>query len=180
MTGLPVTLVTGALGSGKTTFLNRLLRQPGYSRAFVIVNEDGEVALDHALSETGSDKSVQLAGGCACCSARSDLIDLLRDLFLRRVRGQVAEFDRVIIETSGEADPAAIVESLKSDPITAARYRIDEVIGVIDATVDSVGAAAARAADRYVLSKTDPISPEDARRISHELQKTHGVVRIDA
>jgi G3E family GTPase len=72
------------------------------------------------------------------------------------------------------------VASLKSDPITAARYRIDEVIGVIDATADSVGSAAARAADRYVLTKTDLISPEDARRISDELQKTHGSWRIDA
>jgi len=107
-----------------------LLKQPEFSRAFVIVNEIGKVALDHTLAETGSDKAVQLAGGCACCSARNDLIDLLRSLFQRRIRGQVAEFDRVIIESSGEADPAAIVDSLKSDPIVSARYRIDEIINV--------------------------------------------------
>ncbi len=94
---LPITLLTGPLGSGKTTLLNQLLRQPALARSVVIVNEIGEIALDHDLVESGSENFMQLAGGCACCTGRSDLIDTLRSLFQRRVRGRIPEFDRIII-----------------------------------------------------------------------------------
>ena len=126
---LPVTLLTGFLGSGKTTVLNYLLRQPGMARTAVIINELGEIGIDHDLVETATEDFVLLKSGCVCCSVRRDLIDTLRSLFLKRVRGQVAEFDRVVIETTGLADPAPILHTLTGDPLVTARYRLDGVIG---------------------------------------------------
>src|SRR5262249_200640 len=130
---LPVTLLTGFLGSGKTTVLNRLLRQPGLARTAVIVNELGEIGIDHDLVQTPTAALVLLKSGCGCCSVRSDLIDTLRSLFLKRVRGQVAEFDRVVIETTGLADPAPVLHTLTGDPLVTARYRLDGVIATVDA-----------------------------------------------
>ena len=175
MTTIPITLLTGFLGSGKTTFLNKLVRKASFSGAFIILNERGEVALDHALAENAPDKTVQLTGGCVCCSARSDLIDALRSLFQRRVRGQVAAFDRIIVELSADADPAAIMDSLRSDAIVAARYRIGETIAVIDATrgVDDLPASAL-SADRFILSKVDVAKRENVRRLREHLQRGTG------
>src|SRR5476649_597993 len=97
---IPVTLLTGYLGSGKTTVLNHLLKSPKLADTAVIINEFGETGIDHDLVESGSERLVTLPGGCVCCSVRSDLADTLRSLFQRRVRGQVGEFERVIIETT--------------------------------------------------------------------------------
>ena len=163
---LPVSLLTGFLGSGKTTVLNHLLRQPELAKTLVIINEFGEIGLDHELVEWSSEDMVLLQSGCLCCTIRGDLIDTMRSLFLRRTRGEIPEFDRVIIETTGLADPAPILHTLMTDPLVAARYRLDGVVTTIDAAngqrtldrqVESVKQAAV--ADRLLLTKTDLVEP---------------------
>jgi G3E family GTPase len=174
---LPVTLLTGFLGSGKTTVLNHLLRQPGLARTAVIINELGEIGIDHDLVETATEDFVLLKSGCVCCSVRSDLIDTLRDLFLKRVRGQIAEFDRVVIETTGLADPAPILHTLTGDPLVTARYRLDGVIATVDGvnggdTLDRAFEAVKQAAiaDRILLTKTDVAEAEAAGRLMERLR----------
>ena len=173
---LPVTLLTGFLGSGKTTVLNHLLRQPALARTAVIINELGEIGIDHDMVETATEDFVLLKSGCVCCSVRSDLIDTLRSLFLRRVRGQVAEFDRVVIETTGLADPAPVLHTLTGDPLVTARYRLDGVIVTVDAahgetTLDWAFEAVKQAAvaDRIVLTKTDLANAETVGRLIERL-----------
>jgi len=130
---IPVTVLTGFLGSGKTTVLNRLLKRIELTATAVIINEFGEVGLDHLLVERASEDFVVLNSGCLCCMVRGDLITTLRDLFLRRVRGEIPEFQRIVIETTGLADPAPVLHTLMTDPLIAARYRLDGVVATVDA-----------------------------------------------
>jgi G3E family GTPase len=174
---LPVTLLTGFLGSGKTTVLNHLLRQPGLSGTAVIINELGDVGIDHDLVETAAEDFVLLKSGCVCCSVRSDLIDTLRSLFLKRVRAQITEFDRVVIETTGLADPAPVLHTLTGDPLVTARYRLDGVIVTVDAanggdTLDRAFEAVKQAAvaDRILLTKTDLVDADTMRRLTERLR----------
>ena len=159
---IPVSVLTGFLGSGKTTLLSRLLRDPAMQDTAVVINEFGEVGLDHMLVESSSDDVVVMDSGCLCCTIRGDLIDTLRNLFRRRVTGDVPEFARLIIETTGLADPAPILHTLMTDPLLAARYRLDGVI----TTVDGVNGLAqldaqfepvkqAAVADRLLITKQD-------------------------
>ncbi|RYF36873.1 MAG: GTP-binding protein, partial [Comamonadaceae bacterium] len=106
---LPVTLLTGFLGSGKTTLLSKLVRRPEMSRVAVVINEIGEIGIDHDIVTMASENVALLANGCICCSVRTDLQDTLRELFGQRRAGQMLEFDRVVIETTGLADPAPVV-----------------------------------------------------------------------
>jgi len=159
---IPVTIVTGFLGSGKTTLLNYLLGQPGFAHSAVLINEFGSVAIDHLLVRKISDEMVVLNNGCLCCSIRSDLVAAMRDLFLKRVKGEVPEFGRLVIETSGLADPAPILHSLMRDPLLAARYRLDGVVCTVDlvnghATLDQHDQAVKQVAmaDRLLLTKAD-------------------------
>ena len=159
---IPVTLLTGYLGSGKTTVLGHLLKSPKLARTAVIINEFGEIGIDHDLVEAGSEKLVNLPGGCVCCSVRSDLADTLRGLFQRRVRGQVEEFGRVVIETTGLADPAPILQTLITDPLLSARFRLDGVVATVDAVngwntlnLEEEAVKQAAFADRLLLTKTD-------------------------
>ena len=164
---LPITVLTGFLGAGKTTMLNCLLKQPEFANTAVLINEFGEVGLDHLLVEVLKDDVVLLNAGCLCCTVRGDLVKALRGLFLRRVRAEIPPFERVIIETTGLADPAPILHTLISDPLIGARYRLDGMVTLVDAangeaTLDAQPEAVKQAAvaDRIVLTKSDLASPK--------------------
>jgi G3E family GTPase len=159
---VPVTVLTGFLGSGKTTVLNHVLKQPGMAATAVIVNEFGEIGLDHLLVESATDDVVLLNSGCLCCTVRSDIADTLLDLFVGRANGKLPDFVRVVIETTGLADPAPVLHTLISDPLVAARYALDGVVTTVDAvngaaTLDRQTEALKQAAvaDRLLLTKTD-------------------------
>ena len=130
---LPITLVTGFLGSGKTTLIAKLVRHPDMNRVAVVINEIGEIGIDHDLVTMSSENITLLANGCICCSVRTDLQETLRELFNDRRAGRIADFDRVIVETTGLADPAPVVQTLVSDTLLEAQYRLDGVVTLIDA-----------------------------------------------
>src|SRR5262250_2202945 len=130
---IPVTLLTGFLGSGKTTVLNHVLKQPEMAATAVVINEFGEIGLDHLLVEKASEDVVLLNSGCLCCTVRGDIVNTLTDLFVNRVKGRVPYFTRAVIETTGLADPAPVLHALISDPIVEARYMIDGVVTTVDA-----------------------------------------------
>ena len=174
---IPVTLLTGFLGSGKTTVLNHVLKQPGMAATAVIVNEFGEIALDHLLVERSSEDVVVLNSGCLCCTVRSDIVDTLTDLFVDRAKGKVPFFGRVAIETTGLADPAPVLHTLMTDPIVAARYMLDGVVTTVDAvngagTLDRQPEAVKQAAvaDRLLLTKTDLAEPAARQAIEERLR----------
>jgi G3E family GTPase len=158
----PVSLITGFLGSGKTTLLNRLLQRPEMADSAVIINEFGEVSLDHLLVEPVAGEAVVLASGCLCCAVRGDLQDALRRLLIQRDCGEVPAFSRVLIETSGLADPAPVVQLLLNNPLLGHDLRLDTVVATIDGTsgpgqfeqyAEAVKQAAL--ADRLLVTKTD-------------------------
>jgi len=176
---IPVSVITGFLGSGKTTLLSKLLRHPGMADTAVIINEFGEIGLDHHLLEAAEGEPVVMSSGCLCCTVRNDLVDTLRSLWLKRVRGTIPPFKRVVIETTGLADPAPILHTLMEDPVVQAYYSLDGVIATVDALngewqldaqMESVKQAAV--ADRIVLTKAD-ITPEETvaglKRRLHQL-----------
>ncbi len=183
---LPVSVLTGFLGSGKTTLLKQLLTKPGLEKVAVIVNEFGEIGLDHTLIESSSEGVVLLNSGCLCCTVRGDLIDTLRNLFLKRVRGEVPEFDRVVIETTGLADPAPILHTLMTDPLVAARFRLDGVVTTVDAVhgtsqLDSQPEPVKQAAvaDRIVLTKTDLVTPAEVDALVERLRRLNPAAPIE-
>jgi G3E family GTPase len=155
----PVTVVTGFLGAGKTTLLNHLLRQPELARAAVLVNEFGEIGLDHLLVERLDDTTVLLNAGCLCCSVRGDLVRVLREMLPRARRDEIS---RIVIETTGLADPVPILATLMSDPVAASAYRLDGIVTVVDAVNGSAhldtqeeAVRQVAVADRLVISKAD-------------------------
>jgi len=173
---IPVTIITGFLGAGKTTLLNRLLKDPALADTIVIVNEFGEIGLDHLFIETQDDNMILMASGCLCCTIRGDLISTLEDLIKKYDTGALKAFKRVIIETTGLADPAPILQSLIGHPMILVRYTLDGVITLIDAvngssTLDHHPEAVKQAAiaDRIVLTKTD--LQQDTESIRVRLKK---------
>jgi G3E family GTPase len=168
---VPVSIITGFLGSGKTTLLNRLMRDPALARTVVLINEFGEVGLDHLFVEKIDGDLVMMTSGCLCCTIRGDLIDSLEDLLRRRDNGRMRDFDRVIIETTGLADPAPVLHTIMSHPYLLLRFRLDGVVTVVDAingasTLDTFPEALKQAAvaDRLALAKTDLVETDDQRR----------------
>ena len=130
---IPVTLVTGFLGSGKTTLINTALRSPELAKTVVIVNEFGEVGLDHQLFASSSDSVVVLENGCLCCTVRSDLVGTLNSLYHARQAGEIPSFDNVVIETSGLAEPGPVLQAFLSEPTLDGLYRVASVLTLVDA-----------------------------------------------
>ena len=166
----PVAIVTGFLGSGKTTLITRLLRDRRFANTAVIVNEFGEIALDHELITSADETVVQLATGCLCCAVRSDLVATLLDLDRRRAAGEIG-FSRVLIETSGLADPAPILHALMTDAAAGENFEIGGVLTLVDSVVGEQTLArhpeARRQvafADRLLVSKTDILSVGESLR----------------
>ena len=159
---IPVSILTGFLGAGKTTLLNKLLVDPAMAGMAVIINEFGEIGLDHLLVETADDNIFEMAAGCLCCTIRGDLVDTLIQLIEKRDAGDVMAFDRVVIETTGLADPAPVLHTLMNHPYLLQRFRLEGVITVVDAfngpdTLDAHEEAVKQVAvaDRIVLTKAD-------------------------
>jgi G3E family GTPase len=184
----PVTMVTGFLGSGKTTLLNRLIGTAAFERSAVIINELGEIAVDHLLVDSSPDALIVLDNGCICCSARGDLAGALRTLARQRDAGQVPAFDRVLVETTGIADPVPLMETLCEDPHMAAEFRAHGIVTMVDAVnaLEQFDAFAEPAkqvaiADRLLITKSDLASPALLERLESMLRALNpgaAIVRI--
>ncbi|MCC6718907.1 MAG: GTP-binding protein [Acetobacteraceae bacterium] len=158
---IPVSVVTGFLGSGKTTLIRRLLSDPSLSDTAVIVNEFGEIGLDHDLISSATETLLTLTTGCLCCAIRTDLVQTLLDLDARQRRGEI-RFARVLVETSGLADPAPILAALMTDPALAGRFAIAAIATLVDAELGQATLSRhpearrqVAMADRILLTKTD-------------------------
>ena len=175
-TPIPIIVLTGFLGSGKTTLLRHVLRHPAFADAAVLINEFGEVGLDHLLVGALEREPVLLASGCICCTIRGDLSRAIRDLHARRQRGEVPPFRRMIVETTGLADPTPILSTIASDPVIRHHFRI----GIVAATVDAVHAGTGfgthpemlrqvAVADRLIITKTDLAAAEAVASLRRRL-----------
>ena len=182
---IPVNVITGFLGSGKTTLLNRLLRSPQLARTAVLVNEFGEVGLDHLLLETLDAETVILQSGCVCCTIRGDLAEAIRKLFSRRERGLIPRFDRLAIETTGLADPAPIISTLLAEAVIRHHFRLGNIIVTVDAingllhlaqNPESVKQVAV--ADRIVLTKTDLAADAQTSALKTALRRLNPTAAI--
>jgi len=183
----PVTanLLTGFLGAGKTTLLRRLLRQPSLQDTAVLINEFGEVGLDHLLVEAVAEDVVLLKSGCICCTIRGDVKEALERLHTRRAQGVVPSFSRLIIETTGLADPAPLVATLTADPMLRHHYRMGNIVTVVDAVNGASNLLAfeeaqrqVAAADRIILSKTDLADEQSAGALQDRLASLNPTAEI--
>jgi G3E family GTPase len=181
---LPVSLITGFLGSGKTTLLNRLLRHDDMKDSAVIINEYGEVSLDHLLVERVDGEVAVLASGCICCTIRSDLEETLRTLLVKRDRGEVPPFRRILVETTGLADPAPIVQLLLNNPLVSHFLRLDTVVTTIDAAnaihqLDHQYEAVKQVAlaDQLLITKSDLVS--NIAVLATRLRRLNPAARIE-
>ncbi len=186
---IPVTLLTGFLGSGKTTLLNRLISAPEMSKALVIINEFGSIGLDHDLiaHSNEDDTVVEMASGCLCCTIKGDLQKTLKEAPWRYSRGGERWFDRVIIETTGLADPAPIIHTIMADEKLIETYRLAEVITMVDGvngagTLDAQPEALKQAAvaDTILISKTDIADADDVQALSSRLKQVNPAATIVA
>jgi len=178
---IPVTLLTGFLGSGKTTLLNHLLSQPAMKDSAVIINELGEAGLDHILatqvdSEHIADNTVLLSSGCVCCTLKNELADTMRDLFFKRALQAIPQFNRLVIETTGIADPGPILANLMNEPVIESVFRLDAVVVTIDSEyglqqlqTHAEARKQAAMADVLLLTKTDLASVETLATLKEKL-----------
>jgi G3E family GTPase len=182
---IATSVLTGFLGSGKTTLLNRMLVDPRLKNAAVLVNEFGEIGIDHLLVRNVDENIVRTSSGCLCCAMRSDMIGTLRDLYARRSRRLVPRFTRMLIETTGLADPAPIVHTLMRDPLIATRFRLDGVVATVDAVnglhhlerhSESVKQVAM--ADRLLLTKTDLTQAAATQSLVEQLRDLNPTAHI--
>ena len=178
---IPVTLLTGFLGSGKTTLLNHLLSQPQMKDSAVIINEIGTMGLDHILatqvdSEQIADNTVLLSSGCVCCTLKNELADTMRDLFFKRALQAIPQFNRIVIETTGMADPGPILANLMNEPVIESVFRLDAVVVTVDCEygfgqlekhIEARKQAAV--ADVLLLTKTDLATPEQTTNLKEKL-----------
>jgi G3E family GTPase len=181
----PVSIITGYLGAGKTTLLNRLLAHPGMARAAVIINEFGEIGLDHLLVATPSENTVLLQNGCLCCTIRGDLVETLADLLIKRRDGGVPAFDRILIETTGLADPVPVLRTLASEEIITPHLRLGAIITLVDGVngarqlddcPESVKQAAV--ADCLLVSKADLAGAAAVARLRKRLARLNPGAQI--
>jgi G3E family GTPase len=175
---IPVTLITGFLGSGKTTLLRRILDRPVMRNAAVLVNEFGEVGLDHRLLRRIDGETVVLENGCVCCSIRDDLVQVFRKLLLQRHRQEIPNFDRIAIESTGLADPVPVIHTLVSEPSLRHRFRLSNTITTVDVLQSKDIHSRYRewgkqitVADRVVLTKTD-LAPEESIQVARRMVGT--------
>jgi len=185
MEAVPVTVLTGFLGSGKTTLLKRLLHGRDLSGTAILINELGEVGIDHLLLEHVDASTVVLESGCICCTMRNDLSAALRELYGKAERGAIGALDRVVIETTGLADPAPILYTILTDPVVTHHYRLGTVLTTVDAVngmrqlatnPESIKQAAV--ADRLILTKTDLVPPAAVAGIRRALAALNPTVPI--
>ena len=175
---IPVSIITGFLGSGKTTLVNRLLQRPEMNRVAVIVNELGEIGVDNDLVQVSSEQMMLLNNGCLCCVLRGDLQETLRDLFIKRRNGEIIDFDRVVIETTGLADPAPVMQTLITDSLLLEQYRLDCMVTLVDA-VNAPGQLVqftepvkqVALADRLVVTKSDLVTEKQLQALTGRLQE---------
>jgi G3E family GTPase len=182
---IPVTIITGFLGSGKTTLISQLVRQPEMNRVALVINEVGEIGIDHDLVASSTENITLLSNGCICCSVRTDMQETLRDLFAKRSVGEVFDFDRVIIETTGLADPAPVLQTLVSDTLLEAQFRFDGLVTLVDAfnflllkdqqkeIIKQIAIA-----DKVFLTKTDLIDPQILGNIEVAIRGINGQAPI--
>jgi G3E family GTPase len=183
---IPLTALTGFLGAGKTTLLNRLLAAPELADTLVLINEFGEIGLDHLFIEKVEGDMVMMSSGCVCCTIRGDLVNTLEDLLRRLDNGRMTPFRRVVLETTGLADPAPILHTIMNHPYLVLRFRLDGVVTVVDAvngeaTLDAHEEAVKQAAvaDRLVIAKTDLLEGADkATSLKARLQALNPGARI--
>lgn len=192
MSIIPVTLLTGFLGSGKSTLLTKILTDPRFGETAVVVNEFGEIGLDGFLVEHSDDQVMEMTSGCLCCTIRGDIRDTLLDLHARREKKEIKPFKRLVIETTGLADPAPVIHTLMSDPRLDRRYMLGGIVTTVDAlhgeaTLETHNECVKQAAvsDRLVITKTDlisdPFSLKDVEALKSKLQSLNpGAIVFDA
>jgi G3E family GTPase len=186
---IPLHVLTGFLGSGKTTLLNRMLRDPSLSDSAVLINEFGAVAIDHHLIERVESGDaldlIVLKGGCACCAVRGDLVAALRELYARRADGAIPPFRRVVLETTGLADPAPVLFTLAADPALRHKFEIGAILTAVDAVHGAAQSAhhpewlkQVAAADRIVITKTDLVEMPRVVELAMLLARTNPMAEI--
>lgn len=185
MKSIPVSIITGFLGAGKSTLLNRLLKDRQLSDCAVIINEFGDVGIDHMLVETSGDQMVELSDGCLCCTVRGELVDTLASFIDLMQTGKMKPISRVVIETTGLADPVPVLQSVIGNPVLAQNFHLDGVVTVIDAlngmrSLDNHEEARRQAAvaDRLVISKTTMAEPADVNALVARLMAINPNARI--